>query len=396
MLFCLKTLSSSVTVSTFDNCNLKYPIMDKRIQIHLRIKAGSKSIWSMSENTVFYTVGNKKVEFDAFDSVFYMENTAEIYEKTVKSAMLKFKQGENVTVFAYGQTGSGKTHTIIGNEEKGFIKIALDDIMPENLNISFIELFNEKIYDLFTQNELKMYTVNGKTIISGLHSEMVSNDKEALHLIEKCMENRKCGETRFNLNSSRSHAILQIKSEKAILTFIDLAGSERACEDIKRMKEASYINRSLLSLGTVVNNLLNNKAIGFRDSKLTRLLQDTLTTKTNLMVFCMIGSTHECLSESLSTLNFAARLANLDLKANETSIIENKANNENIDFYKINEFQNNKIVEIQQQRIQDLEKMLIRVLDEIKSESLSDIFILEKQMYKIKYENAVNKTENGT
>lgn len=355
----------------------------KRIQIHLRIKNSQESIWSVSNSQSSYILNDKKVSFNKLDSVFYYENTLEIYEKTVKNAIDRFKHGENVTIFAYGQTGSGKTHTIIGNKEKGFIKLALEDLFPNDLEISFIELFNEKIYDLFTKNELKMYSVENQTIVSGLHSEKATGIKEALYLIDKCLENRKIGKTNFNINSSRSHAILQIKRNDTVLTFIDLAGSERACYDDKRMKEASFINRSLLALGTLVNNLLNNKPIGFRDSKLTRFLQNTINNKTNLLAFCMINSTKECLGESISTLSFAARLSNLEFKIQQSTVIEPESKSIKTDQYKLNL---EKIVKLQKERIEDLESMVLRLLEDVEDKRLSNIYLLEKLMYQMKLE----------
>ncbi|ELA42728.1 uncharacterized protein VICG_00043 [Vittaforma corneae ATCC 50505] len=368
--------------------------MDKTIQIHLRIRNASNSIWDVADNIASYTIHQRKISFDVFDSVFYKESTLGIYEKTVKNIVDKFKQNENATIFAYGQTGSGKTHTIMGDTEKGIVQLALEDILPDNLEISFVELFNEKIFDLFTKKELKMYSFEDKTIVSGMHSEEIETLSQVAFFVEKCLENRRSGKTSFNLNSSRSHAILQIKKKDTVLTFIDLAGSERACYDAKRMKEASFINRSLLALGTLVNNLLNNKSFGFRDSKLTRFLQDTLTRKTNLVAFCMIDSRKECLSESLSTLGFAARLANLEIKANETKIDEIKSKNTSVDFYKMSSTVNEEIIQIQRQRIEELERMVLTLLEDIENKPLSDAFVLEKQMYQIKLDSTITKANS--
>jgi len=111
------------------------------------------------------------------------------------------------------------------------------------------------------------------------------------------------------------------RKDDAILNFIDLAGSERASRFESRRSEGSFINKSLLALGTLVNNLLNGKLLGFRDSKLTRILQSSFDGDTLLIALCMISPHRVCVEESLSTLNFAARLSNIELKGHESAII---------------------------------------------------------------------------
>lgn len=367
--------------------------MNKKVQIHLRIRDTPSGIWDVADNVAAYTVHQKKISFAAFDSVFLEESTLGIYERAVKNIIGRFKQNENATIFAYGQTGSGKTHTIVGGSERGLIQLALEDILPDSLEISFIELFNEKIFDLFTKRELKMYSCEDKTVVSGMHREEVRTAKQAALFVEKCLENRRTGKTSFNLSSSRSHAVLQVKKKDSVLTFIDLAGSERACYDERRMREASFINKSLLALGNLVNNLLNSKTLGFRDSKLTRLLQDSITRKTNLVAFCMINSAKECLSESLSTLGFAARLANLELKASETKIDGNRPKDRDIDFYKMNSMANEKTIQIQGQRIEELEKMVLALLADAENKPLADAFVLGKQLYQIKLDSAMTELD---
>lgn len=374
--------------------------MDRKIEIYLRIKNTSDSIWEVAGDVASYSSDGKKKSIEGFNAMFYKETNNKIYRKAVQAAICRFKNGENVTIFAYGQTGSGKTYTMIGGLEKGLIQLALGDLLPGSLEVSFIELFNEKIFDLFTGHELKMYVSKNKTIIAGLHTQKVTTINGVIEFIEECLENRKSGTTNFNPNSSRSHAILQVKHNNEILTFIDLAGSERACNDDKRMKEAAFINRSLLALGTLVNNMLSNKSIGFRDSKLTRVLQNTITKRVTMLAFCTINSSRECLNESLSTLNFAARLVRLDLKLKEMAIENDDEvirKDESLNFYKLNSenIKNEKIIFLQKQRIDELERQILNMLESVPNKSLSDAFLLEKQMYQINLENAMDETNEN-
>jgi len=364
--------------------------MNEKIQIHLRIKNAPGSIWSVNGNVASYTHMRRHMAFNTFNSVFYMERTAEIYQRTIKGAITKFIQGENLTIFAYGQTGSGKTHTILGGAEKGFIVLALEDIFPADLEISFFELFNERIFDLFTKSELRMLTMAGKPIVVGLHIEKANTLQGALEFIDQCQERRRTSQTKFNIASSRSHAILQIRRKNAVLTFIDLAGSEKASHDEKRMKEAAFINKSLLALGTLVNNLLNNKEIGFRSSKLTRLLQDAITTKSSLMAFCMINCSSECLSESLNCLSFAARLSNVQFKAQEIredSVLQGCGSDSSLEHHRMNLMKLERKIVVQEERIADLEKNVLTLLRNVQDRSLSDAFVLERQLYHIKLES---------
>ncbi|KAM0681647.1 Kinesin-like protein kip2 [Glugoides intestinalis] len=400
--------------------------MAKRIQIHLRIRDAESSIWEVNDKNLYYIKNKNRVTIESFESVFYRQKTDEIYKKTVQASIYKFKEGENVTIFAYGQTGSGKTHTIVGGVEDGFIKLALADVFPATLEISFFELFNEKLFDLCTGNELKMYSKNDRTIVQGGYKEKVTVQKDAFQFIEKCLENRKKGSTGFNISSSRSHAILQIRKDGAILTLIDLAGSERASYDDARMKEAAFINKSLLALGKLVNNLLNNTVLGFRESKLTRLLQETILSKTNMLAFCMINPIKECLSESLSTLNFAARISNVDFKQLERQEIQEpeKNNSEKStnpgDNQKIKETlafiqklkeslscieqaheriicvqkMRERLIYIQKERIGELEDTIVSLLAEAPDKAISELFVLEKQMYQITIEDILQTQES--
>jgi centromeric protein E len=368
--------------------------MEKKIKIHLRVREHQRSIWDIERPYLSYKTDRKKYSFDCFDSIIWKEKNNDIYNMFVKSSIEKFNQGENITIFAYGQTGSGKTHTMMGNKEDGLVQISLNDLFPGEIQISFIEIFNEKIYDLFLKKELKLFSSENKCVLQGVHVENTNSAKQAKHFIDVCLENRKTGYTNFNSLSSRSHAILKIIKNGAILTYIDLAGSEKSSNDGKRMKEAAFINKSLLSLGKLVNNILNNKFFGFRDSKLTRLLQDSISSKSSMIAFCMLSPTKECLSESLGTLNFAGRLSNLEIHLAKTEICENfnelSFKSEKINFYELQkeiDHSRNEIINNQKERIKCLESMIINLLKQTKDKKQEEMFLLEKQLFEIKIQD---------
>lgn len=385
--------------------------MNKRIKIHLRIREHNDSIWDIEKPFLSYKSEKKKFSFDCFDSIICKENNIEIYKNHIKAEIEKFKEGQSLTIFAYGQTGSGKTHTMLGGIEDGLVQLSLDNVLPGKLQISFMEIFNEKIFDLCLKNEIKLFSSDNKCVLQGLHVENVSNKVQADNFIKKCIENRKTGATSFNNSSSRSHAVLQIKRNDAILTFIDLAGSEKSSCDGNRMKEAAFINKSLLSLGKLVNNMLNNKFFGFRDSKLTRILQDSISKKSSMIAFCMICPIKECLSESLGTINFAGRLSNLDVHLAKTEIDLTANKVDSLDFYKFQEVAklkeleeitervikqqkiNDEIIKQQKLRILGLEETVISLLKQIKDKKQEETFILEKQLFQIRISENIPRVE---
>lgn len=301
--------------------------MDGQVQVHIRAKpCAAGSIWSIEESALEYQRGGKITAFTCFKSVYSSEGTAQIYQEQVRPAIDAFVGEENVTVIAYGQTGSGKTYTMTGGDANGLIHLALRDILPRTVTMSCMEIYNERIYDLRTTRELNVYTKDQRTLVAGLHMEEVRDEAQALEFLRICEANRRTSTTEYNLKSSRSHTIIQVRNNKAILNFVDLAGCEKASTKEARRKEGAYINRSLLALGKLVNNLTVKQYMGFRESKLTRILQHSFSSKTHFIAFCMISSEEDCLEESLSTLQFAARLCNLDLKGVETVLSETDKN----------------------------------------------------------------------
>lgn len=296
-----------------------------KVSIRLRPSMGGSEVWKTSEDGLWHVHGQKRVKYNGFRSILTNMTNAEVYKVCVREEIQKFLNEENCTVFAYGQTGSGKTYTMLGGDEEGIIKLAIRDILDRrSVGISYLEIYNEKLFDLSSNSEVQMFSVENRNVISNLWVEHVDKWEDVASFIERCEKNRKFGTTEFNTKSSRSHTVVQVtynsNNRVRTLNMIDLAGSERASRSMDRRKEGSFINRSLLALCTIVNNVGNGKYLGFRNSKLTRVLQPSLDGRTNLVAICTLSPHEDCIEESVSTLKFAARLCSLELKIEETLI----------------------------------------------------------------------------
>ena len=217
----------------------------------------------------------------------------------VKSTMI----GINSTIFAYGQTSTGKTHTMFGSpEDPGITRLAVADIFKSINNDnsrqylmrgSYMEIYNEMIKDLLKpeNNNLKVHQhPTGEVFVGELSERMLTSFQDVMNLLEVGDRNRHVGETNMNELSSRSHTIFRMTIESqdkaglvrvSLLNLVDLAGSERVGHtgaEGQRLVEGGHINKSLLSLGTVIAKLSEGDSshIPFRDSKLTRILQSSL------------------------------------------------------------------------------------------------------------------------
>ncbi|CAH2010925.1 unnamed protein product [Acanthoscelides obtectus] len=287
-----------------------------------------------------------------FDSTYGQDSTTEvIYNDICYPLVESVLEGYNATIFVYGQTGCGKSFTMEGIKDnpaqKGVISRAFEHIF-EAISVasgikylalvSYLEIYNEHIRDLLLCSEklngtpltLKESPNEGVTV-PGLTSHPVHNAAECEHLLNLGSKNRMIGATLMNQNSSRSHSIFTISIEqisnvnnnecimKGKLNLVDLAGSERQTKTGatgERLREATKINLSLSALGNVISALVDGKAkhIPYRDSKLTRLLQDSLGGNTRtLMVACISPSSRDYM-ETLSTLRYANRAKNIHNK----------------------------------------------------------------------------------
>ncbi|XP_067121658.1 chromosome-associated kinesin KIF4 [Centruroides vittatus] len=277
-----------------------------------------------------------------YDYVFSPEVSQQhVYDKSVSVLIDKLFKGYNVTVLAYGQTGSGKTYTmgtssaLESEENVGIIPRAVKDIFNTineitdakcSVKISFLEIYKEEIFDLLNNNKDKdsitiRENFDGSIRIVGLTETIASSLEETMQLLETGTLTRTTAATAMNFNSSRSHAIFTITLEQcnndtddiiyAKFHFVDLAGSERAKKtgaQGERLKEGININRGLLALGNVISSLCNESShVPYRDSKLTRLLQDSLGGNSHTIMIACVSPADFNLDETVNTLRYADR-----------------------------------------------------------------------------------------
>ena len=303
----------------------------------------------------------------AFDDVFTSFSTQkEVFDQTLAPVIGDVLQGYESTVFAYGQTGTGKTHTMEGDlsvaEERGVIPRAAFDVfrrlraddsyVETDVRASFLEIYNEELCDLLVDcdfedvalvkaksKELRLVEDPGSNkkkgkgvFVMGLTEERVSGPEDVLSLMARASDRRKVGETKMNKQSSRSHCVftMSVRTRKALpdgshmecagkLHMVDLAGSECAKAaggpsgsdlDVSRERERKNINQSLLTLGRVITLLKNGgkakgERIPYRDSKLTRLLQESLGGRCKTCVIATVSPSAMSADETLSTLQYA-------------------------------------------------------------------------------------------
>ncbi|KAG1875275.1 P-loop containing nucleoside triphosphate hydrolase protein [Suillus tomentosus] len=301
-----------------------------------------------------------------FDLVFGPEaDQATIYHEVVSPMLDEVLTGYNCTLFAYGQTGTGKTYTMQGDltptpmgnpsSQAGMIPRVLFRLFHQletsaidySVKISFVELYNEELRDLLAsemsapagstqpmgkggpadnQAGLKIFDDASKkgVFIQGLEEIPVKDAADALALLTKGSHRRQIAATKFNDHSSRSHSVFAItihtKETSSMgddllkvgkFNLVDLAGSEnigRSGAENKRAREAGMINQSLLTLGRVINALVERSThVPYRESKLTRLLQDSLGGRTKTYIIATISPARSNMEETLSTLDYAIR-----------------------------------------------------------------------------------------
>ncbi|XP_077585889.1 centromere-associated protein E [Stigmatopora nigra] len=300
--------------------------------------------WEAKENIVRQLDDRTSTKSFAFDRVFTAEGTTnQLYQDIAKPLVVSTVEGYNGTIFAYGQTASGKTFTMMGSDmNPGIIPLAVDDVFrtikkcPKKeflLRVSYMEIYNETVTDLLVDSWKRKplevrETINKNIYVADLTEELVTSPAQALAWIRKGEKNRHYGSTKMNHRSSRSHAIFRMilesrertdlasgeNADGAIivshLNLVDLAGSERTSQtraEGARLKEGCNINSSLFTLGQVIKKLSEESQrnfINYRDSKLTRILQNSLGGNAKTVILCMI--TTASLDETLGTLQFAS------------------------------------------------------------------------------------------
>ncbi|XP_065637009.1 kinesin-like protein KIN-7K, chloroplastic [Quercus suber] len=319
------------------------------------IRQGEEIAWYADGETVVRSEHNPTIAY-AYDRVFGPTTTTRhVYDVAAQHVISGAMEGINGTIFAYGVTSSGKTHTMHGDQRSpGIIPLAVKDafsIIQETpnreflLRVSYLEIYNEVVNDLLNPagQNLRIREDAQGTFVEGIKEEVVLSPAHALSLIAAGEEHRHVGSTNFNLLSSRSHTIFTLTVESSPcganhegeavnlsqLNLIDLAGSESSKAETTgvRRKEGSYINKSLLTLGTVISKLTDGRAthIPYRDSKLTRLLQSSLSGHGRVSLICTVTPSSSSSEETHNTLKFAHRAKHIEIQAAQNKIIDEKS-----------------------------------------------------------------------
>ncbi|XP_050360680.1 kinesin-like protein KLP2 isoform X1 [Nymphalis io] len=297
-----------------------------------------------------------------FDRAFPpLTKQVEIYQEVVIPLIQEVLAGYNCTVFAYGQTGTGKTHTMIGevaadeitwqsDHLAGIIPRALSQIFDElrmsnteyTVQVSYLELYNEEMFDLLSSSvdnsKLRIYEdVNkkGANIVMGLEEITIYNKNDIYKILAQGQERKRVAATLMNAKSSRSHTVFTIvihmkennsEGEELVkigkLNLIDLAGSENISKaglnkpaKKEMARECANINQSLLTLGRVITALVERHPhIPYRESKLTRILQEALGGRTKTSIIATISPGHKDIEETTSTLEYTYRAKNIQNK----------------------------------------------------------------------------------
>ncbi|XP_069671575.1 kinesin-like protein Klp61F isoform X2 [Periplaneta americana] len=340
---------------------------NQHIQVFVRVRPLNSQEICMKSSSVVECANNREVVVKersvdrttrtfAFDRVFGPNSRQiDVYMSVVHPIIKEVLAGYNCTVFAYGQTGTGKTFTMEGersnNDSVAWNNDPLSGIIPRTLSnlfdelriqqvehtvrVSFLELYNEELIDLLSPTndnaKIRLYedvAKKGSVIVHGLEEVTVHNKNEVYSIMEKGSVKRQTATTLMNAQSSRSHTIFSItvhikenslEGEELLktgkLNLVDLAGSEnigRSGAMDKRAREAGSINQSLLTLGRVITALVERTPhIPYRESKLTRLLQDSLGGRTKTSIIATISPAACNIEETLSTLDYAHRAKNI-------------------------------------------------------------------------------------
>ncbi|QRV78359.1 kinesin motor domain protein [Ceratobasidium sp. AG-Ba] len=316
-----------------------------------------------------------------YDEILTGTDNKAVYAAAAKSHVRAAMDGYNAVIFAYGQTASGKTFTLSGSDDQpGIIPRAMRDVFgyikkhPDReflLRASYLEIYNEQIHDLLAPTNATPVSLQGagdNVYLVGIREEPITSFKSVKDVLARGDAGRRTASTDWNARSSRSHSVFRLVIESretvpeqeriaspeplpvpmtpggtrlqarggrsvqtSVLSLIDLAGSEKATSDKERTREGKYINTSLLTLGSVIGTLAENSAKGkndhvpFRNSKLTRMLQPSLSGDARISVICTINPHPSSIGESTSTLQFAARVKKVSLHATKKEIVDTDA-----------------------------------------------------------------------
>ncbi|XP_050221136.1 kinesin-like protein KIN-1 [Mercurialis annua] len=310
-----------------------------------KVNGDSVCIRSMDTETFILKDDKEEECVFSYDRVFYEESLqSDVYQFIALPIIRGAVNGINGTIITYGQTGAGKTYSmegpsILGRDElkKGLLPRVVeglfeciksaDDSAKFTIKLSMVEIYMEKVRDLFDLSKDNILIKESKVqgiVLSGATEISISEPMEALQSLSNGILNRAVGETQMNMASSRSHCIYIFTVQQALadkrtktgkVILVDLAGSEKVEKtgaEGNFLEEAKTINKSLSALGNVINALTCGAAtkgthIPYRDSKLTRLLQDSLGGNSRTALLCCCSPSPSNAAETLSTLRFGLR-----------------------------------------------------------------------------------------
>lgn len=326
--------------------------------------------WNYTDTSMLEDTQNGQRVY-AYDHCFGPSGSnAETYEFVGKPVVLQAMEGYNGTVFTYGQTGSGKTWTMRGSEsDPGMMVLCVKDIMhwiethpncQTTLRVSYMEVYNEEINDLLgvpgpASKNLRIVSedaVRG-AVIGGLVEEICVTPNDFMEVLHRGEASRAYASTSMNAESSRSHTIYRVSIDvrhidndgsndisavrTSYMNLVDLAGSERQKSTNatgKTLKEGSNINKSLLALGAVINKLgeASKKVKGpkpvfipYRDSKLTRILKQSLGGNTLTSILCTVTPAPMHREETVSTLKFGQLCKTIKNNVKSNEVIDDRA-----------------------------------------------------------------------
>uniref|UniRef100_A0A3Q2XI04 Kinesin-like protein KIFC3 n=1 Tax=Haplochromis burtoni TaxID=8153 RepID=A0A3Q2XI04_HAPBU len=308
------------------------------------------------DDAILYLSNKGKVMTFELDKVFPPHATQEEVFQEVQALITSCIDGYNVCIFAYGQTGSGKTYTMEGvADNPGINQRALRLLFSEvsekapdwdyKITVSMVEIYNETLRDLLGENpsdklDIKMNPDgSGQLYVPGLTEITVQSPEDINKVFELGHVNRATACTNLNEHSSRSHALLIItvsgfntatgNRTLGKLNLVDLAGSERIGKsgaEGSRLREAQCINKSLSALGDVINALRSKHShVPFRNSRLTYLLQDSLSGDSKTLMMVQVSPLPSNMSESVCSLKFAQRVRSVELSSSSSRKHENSS-----------------------------------------------------------------------
>ncbi|XP_059926859.1 kinesin-like protein KIFC3 isoform X4 [Gadus macrocephalus] len=311
---------------------------------HVSAESRNMVSFDSDDDAVLYLSNKGKTMTFDLDKVFPPQATQEEVFQEVQSLVTSCIDGFNVCIFAYGQTGSGKTYTMEGaGQNPGInqraLRLLFSEVMEKKpdwdyrITVSMVEIYNETLRNLLGDNPSEKLDIkmnpdgSGQLYVPGLTQITVQCPEDINRVFELGHMNRATACTNLNEHSSRSHALLVItvagfnsatgNRTQGKLNLVDLAGSERIAKsgaEGSRLREAQCINKSLSALGDVINALrCRHSHVPFRNSRLTYLLQDSLSGDSKTLMMVQVSPLVSNMSESVCSLKFAQRVRSVEL-----------------------------------------------------------------------------------